>query len=304
MIDFSVSLFNSVCQRAVEQYDRLVYKTYTNKGFIEHLAEIDGNQIHYFDNQKKQVPTIVFIHGFGGDGKLAWEEQVKLIKDNYRVIVPDLLWFGQSHSNSKPTLINQVEAINSLIKHLKISKFHLVGISYGGFVSLAFSHLYFKKLKSISVVASPGTIIEDQEIEKFCSRNNVSNVKEIFVPKSSEQVKRLFKLTFINPPKYPMFIYEAIYHKYFVRNQREKEQLLDNLSTNKGSYTEKPLVPALIFWGKKDQVFSVENATKLAQKLNAKTIIHKSTGHMYPGDAAKHFNENLFKFIDEVENTN
>jgi pimeloyl-ACP methyl ester carboxylesterase len=297
----SLSFLSTSCQKAVSLYDKSVYKTYAKNGFDEKVLVENGHTMHYFDNALENKPTLVLVHGFGGDGKVTWERQVKDFSKDFRIVVPDLLWFGQSNSSREATLQTQVNALKTLIDNLKLTEVHLVGISYGGFVTLAYASSYEKTLSSLTIVASPGNVIDDEEVKDFCMRNNVSDVKEIFVPKNAESVKRLFHISMVKPPPFPMVVYQAIFEKYFSRYPNEQEKLLDNLPTNKDRVAEQLEIPTLILWGAKDKIFSVDNAYKLQQKLNSRLVVHPTTGHTYPGEDPKHFNNELLKFIRSIE---
>lgn len=297
----SLSFLSSGCQKAVNQYDKSVYKTYARHGFVEKTFTTENHNIHYFDNELRNKPVLLFIHGFGGDGKVTWERQVKKFSKDFRIVVPDLLWFGESFSNLDANLESQVKGVKTLIDELDLKNIHLAGISYGGFVALSFASVYESSLKSLTIVSSPGNVIEDEEVNTFCKKNNVSSVKEIFVPKNAEDVKRLFTISMVKPPRFPIVVYKAIFEKYFSRYPQEQEKLLDDLPTNKEKVAEQLSIPTLILWGAEDEIFSVENAYKLQQKLNSELVVHPTTGHSYPGEDPKHFNAALLNFIHTTE---
>lgn len=300
----SLSFLSNSCQKAVSLYDKSVYRTYDKKGFQEKVLQHDDHTIHYFDNELQNKPVMLFIHGFGGDGKVTWERQVKRFSNDYRIVVPDLLWFGESYSKAPPTLTSQVCAIHSLVKQLKLMDVHMVGISYGGFVALAYGSAFEHTLSSLTIVASPGDVIADEEVEEFCRRNSVKSVKEIFVPKDAKDVKRLFKISMVNPPPFPMVVFEAIFEKYFSRYPSEHAELLDDLPTNKNKVADTLSIPILILWGAKDTIFDVSNASKLQEKLNAQLVINQKTGHTYPGEEPAHFNKALLDFIETKATAN
>lgn len=297
----SLSFLSTSCQKAVSLYDNSVYRTYAKKGFHEKVLEANGHTVHYFDNERLDKPVLLLVHGFGADGKVTWERQVKDFSDDFRIVVPDLLWFGESFSGHEPSLISQVDALKTLMEQLNIKDVHLVGISYGGFVALAFASSHENALSSLTIVASPGNVMDDAEVKQFCLKNNVSDVKEIFVPKDAEAVKRLFQISMVKPPPFPMVVFEAIFEKYFSRYPKEQEKLLDNLPTNKDKVADQLGIPSLILWGEKDQIFNVANAYKLQDKLGATLVVHPTTGHTYPGEDPKHFNAALIGFIQSIE---
>lgn len=296
----STSLFSICSQKAVNLYDKSVYKTYTNNGLRENVLVANGHTVHYFDNELENKPTLLLVHGFGGDGKVTWEKQIKTFREDFRIVVPDLLWFGESHSTHEATLQTQVDGLKTLIDALHLKEVHLVGVSFGGFVTLIFASTYKRSLRSLTIVSSPGNVMADEEVEDFCIQNNVSDVKEIFVPKNAETVKRLFHVSMVKPPPFPMVVYQAIFERYFCRYPHEQEKLLDDLPKNKDRVAEQLEMPVLLLWGARDIVFSIDNAYKLQKKLGCKLVVHPTTGHNYPQEESKHFNAELLNFIQST----
>ena len=65
----------------------------------EKFADIDGSKIRYLESGSSEK-TLVLIHGLGASCE-RWEHVLPIFKNNFRVIVPDLIGFGQS---DKPTV--------------------------------------------------------------------------------------------------------------------------------------------------------------------------------------------------------
>jgi 3-oxoadipate enol-lactonase len=66
-----------------------------------------------------------------------WQPQINLLKDNYRVIAPDLRGFGKSDAaDGQYTLEFFVDDLLELLDHLKIQKSVVCGLSMGGYIVL------------------------------------------------------------------------------------------------------------------------------------------------------------------------
>jgi 3-oxoadipate enol-lactonase len=99
------------------------------------------------------VPA-VFLHGFPFDHSI-WEPVVPLLKDQARLILPDLRGFGRSPvTEDVYTMRLLAEDIVHLMDRLEIEKAVLVGHSMGGYVSLAFAHAYPHRLLGLGLVAT------------------------------------------------------------------------------------------------------------------------------------------------------
>lgn len=97
---------------------------------------INGATIDYRDCGEG-LP-VVFIHAFPLNQTM-WDEQARVLKDHCRVITLDLRGFGNSDPTTDRYLMSQMAAdIRELLKSIGIDRAVLVGISMGGYVSMAF----------------------------------------------------------------------------------------------------------------------------------------------------------------------
>ncbi len=84
-------------------------------------------------------PPLIFLHGFLGNGD-NWQKLWPDLAASYHCIALDLLGFGES---SKPelkyTIWHQIEFLQQFIAALQLENFHLVGHSYGGWLSAAYT---------------------------------------------------------------------------------------------------------------------------------------------------------------------
>ncbi len=99
--------------------------------------------------------AIVFLHGFLGD-KTVWKNFTKSFpKSTNRIISIDLLGHGQTDCLSYVhTMDEMAEAVYSVLKHLKIRKYFLVGHSMGGYVSLALAEKYPDDIRGLCMFHS------------------------------------------------------------------------------------------------------------------------------------------------------
>lgn len=288
------------CKNLVEQYDHHLHKKYLRTGFTAKSIDVDGNHIFYYDNEQVDKPVLLLVHGFGGDGKLTWKNQMISFREDYRVIIPDLLWFGKSYSTQPATLNTHINALSQLINQLNLKNVNLVGISYGGFISLGYAKEHYKKLKSLTIVDSPGANMSDKEMEAFCKRVGVATIEDAFLPENKEEVERLISVAVYKPPFIPGFIKKQCIGIYFSKNPKEQRDLLRDLPKNRNDYRALDIpVPTLILWGKEDQIFFPSDGQELQQQLNGKFVIIPKSGHSLPVEQKKAFNKELRNFLEQ-----
>ncbi|MFT5686474.1 MAG: pimeloyl-ACP methyl ester carboxylesterase, partial [Myxococcota bacterium] len=143
-----------------------------------------------------QGPPVLLIHGFGGDGLSTWTGQLDDFTAEHTVIVPDLLWFGASHSTTEPTLTHQAAAQLALLDELGLSQVDVVGISYGGFITLRLHQLAGERLRRLVIVDSPGPLFSDEDADALADRFGVDDPEALFVPQTPEAVGALIGLAY------------------------------------------------------------------------------------------------------------
>lgn len=87
--------------------------------------------LHYEEAGPPDAPTIVFLHGGGGAGWM-WRPQVEALRDDFRLLVPDLPEQGLSRASGQFTMISAAEQVASLVReHANGGPVHVVGLSEG-----------------------------------------------------------------------------------------------------------------------------------------------------------------------------
>lgn len=81
-------------------------------------------------------PALVLLHAFPFDRHF-WDGVTPRLKDNFRVIAPDLLGFGETASTAQWSIEDQGEAVSALLTSLGLQSAMVLGLSMGGYVALA-----------------------------------------------------------------------------------------------------------------------------------------------------------------------
>ncbi|WP_427982568.1 alpha/beta fold hydrolase [Agarivorans sp.] len=240
----------------------------------------EGGQLRYWVGG--QGDPLVMLHGFGGTATTTWLAMMLELSQHYRVIAPDLAWFGDSYSDGPANITTQRLAVEQLLAQLRVKHYHLVGISYGGLVS------YDMMLKSSGVnklvlLSSPGTFISDQQLQQLSQRFEREQPADIFVPEDRKQMRHLLSRVFSHFPPLPHAIDEQIYQRYFAPWQAQKRQLITSLPAYRDQLLAEPsskaLPPSLVIWGENDLVFTLEQGKQLARQLNAPLMVINDAPH-------------------------
>ncbi len=121
----------------------------------------DGAELFYtiddFTDPWKEPETVVLHHGMAKNHRL-WYGWVPLLAAHYRVVRFDARGMGQS-SVPEPgypwSLDNFANDLLQLADGLDLEKFHLIGETVGGTISMRFATLHQERLLSLTACTSP-----------------------------------------------------------------------------------------------------------------------------------------------------
>ena len=140
-------------------------------GMSAHIL-YSGSEIHY--KIAGAGSAVVLLHGFGEDSSI-WSNQVEHLKDNFKLIIPDLPGSGRSEKiqinrpsspESDPEIANTSEIpeevtletyaaiIKKILEKENIARCVMIGHSMGGYITLAFAEMYPHTLQGLGLFHS------------------------------------------------------------------------------------------------------------------------------------------------------
>ncbi len=234
----------------------------------------DAN-IHYWEGG--EGPPVVLLHGFGASALWQWHEQVGPLARNHRVIVPDLLWFGNSWSKRRDFSIDhQIATVVALLDHLGIEQADFVGISYGGIVAHELAAAHSERVRRLALLDSPGRTYTAEDHAAMLERFAVANIGELLVPDKPEDVKVLLELGYHKPPKTPRWVQSQVLDVMYSDFREEKLLLLSTLLEHLDNLDERPgrvTHETLLIWGENDPVFPLEIGKRLEAEMEGRATL-------------------------------
>jgi len=141
-------------------------------------AELPGVKLWFTDTGGVGTP-IVLLHANTGTSE-SWQAQATAFaREGYRVIAFDRRGWGKSLADpaTGPQAGSVAGDLDALADHLKLDKFHLVGVAGGGFVSLDYAAWRPQRLRSLVVAASTGQFVE-QEMRELTERIEIPGLRQ------------------------------------------------------------------------------------------------------------------------------
>ena len=247
----------------------------------------------YVEDVGKGFP-FVFVHGYLGSSKM-WNFQKEFFSKHYRVIIPALPGFGESHNVKSLDSINKMaREIIDLLDQKNIDKFNLIGHSMGGMIVQEITKLIGDRVNKLICFATgsigeiPGrfeTIDETREkLKKDGTEVSFSRVpKKWFVKGDKDKNYFLCK----NAVK-DVSLEAADNALLAMKNWRGKEDL-KNIKNE-----------TLIIWGDKDTSYNFDQVDTLKKNIkNSRLEIFKDCAHNVHLEQPDQFNNLVQKFISE-----
>ncbi|XP_076914206.1 uncharacterized protein LOC143573132 [Bidens hawaiensis] len=295
------------CLSLVSLYGTFLRRSLTASGLLEQSVDVDEvTTIHFWgpkppDAADKRKPSLLLLHGFGPHGVWQWRQQVTFLAPYFDVYVPDLVFFGDSTTNSSErSEIFQAQAIGKLMESLGVSKYSVVGTSYGGFVTYRLAEMWPERVERV-VIASSGVNMKPKDNGELLKRAKVEKIEELMLPETAVQLRTLMRLAASSRVYVPDFFLNDAIDKLYCENRKEKMELLKGLALGKHDPPNISPLPqkVLIIWGEEDNIFLLDKAKELQEMLgeNASLEVMKKASHVPQIEQPKAFNNILYKFL-------
>lgn len=220
--------------------------------------------------------AIVLLHGFLENKKM-WQEYVTLFSEKHRVITIDLLGHGESDClGYVHAMEDNANAVQEVLKHLKIEKATILGHSMGGYVGLAFAELFPNNIQKLVLLNS--TSREDTHEKKLNRTRAIKAVKQnainfvslaignLFSENNRTQLADEIEKVKIQALKTPLQGIVASLEGMKIRKDRE-------------ALLQKNLFPVLLILGKQDPVLNYDESISQIEDTTAELVSFED-GHM------------------------
>ncbi|KAK7385311.1 hypothetical protein VNO78_31027 [Psophocarpus tetragonolobus] len=287
---FSVTETRNRCYRAL----------FSGSGVRSTITDLkDGTVMQWWAPkvESEGKPNLVLIHGLGANALWQWGDFVRHVTPYFNVYVPDLVFFGGSHT-TRPERGErfQAECLVRVMEAKGVGRVSIVGLSYGGFVGYCVAALPPEMVERV-VLRGSGVCMEERDLkEGLFPLSDLDEAATILVPQTPSKLRDLVRYTFFKPPSSFHWL-PSCFLLDFIQTMRrdyeqEKRELIKALvKDRKLSDLPKISQPTLIIWGEHDQVFPLELGHRLKRHLgdNAQLVVIKNAGHAFNMEKAKEF---------------
>ena len=265
---------------------------------LELFCEVidSGDQIEYWDSKDTTKPAILLVHGFGASTKYQWYKQVELLSRKYRVIAPNLNYFGRTVPGMANFSVGgQVKMLELLLEHLGLDSLTLFGVSYGGLVSVELAATTHRKIQEMVLFDTPVKFADSSDVVAVKEYFDAPSIEELFVPSEPAGLNKLLYLATGKKREIPALFLDEFYEKSYAYNVSDKRQLIKGLLSEMKMFRKREYhfdMPILLVWGSEDRVVPLRTGERLCEYLgeNAKLKVIAGAAHMPNMTHKKEFN--------------
>ena len=247
--------------------------------FEEKEIRVGDDLVSYVDEGADGSNTIVCIHGFPFN-KWMWENQIDLLKENYRVIAYDVRGHGKSEAGTTQMSITQfTDDLFLFMDALRIETTIICGLSMGGYIAL--NGVLSQPARIEALILCDTQCGADSDLTRKKRMDTIASVQKNGLRQyADDSVKKLFcENSLSHKPNEVLSIKQTILHTPVETITTTLRALADRKETC--SRLHEINIPTMILVGESDQITSPVQALKMRELIMGSTLqIIEKAGHL------------------------
>jgi pimeloyl-ACP methyl ester carboxylesterase len=266
---------------------------------LNRMRRNNPNEIETICEDEGYGPAVVLLHGYPFN-RTMWRDQIAVLKDQYRVVAPDLRGLGESIAADTVAGMDQMaREVATLMDQLQIDQAVIAGLSMGGYVAFEFQHCFPDRVKALVLAGTRAPADNDQERqtrERQAARmlaHGMAGIAAETLPKLLAQetlarnpaaVDRIREMIDSTSP------HGAAAAQLGMAARRDYSEDLENIN-----------VPTLIIVGTEDSIRPVSDAEFMHSRIaDSQLKIMENAAHVSNFDQPEVFNATLREFLTAV----
>jgi pimeloyl-ACP methyl ester carboxylesterase len=240
------------------------------------VTAVGDHRIHSLEFGEHEQ-SIVLIHGLAGSAQW-WNRNVQELCSEYRVVIPDLIGFGQTQRTGYvPDMPRVAQVLCAWMNQLDLGRVHLVGHSMGGQIAIHLAARFPDRIDCLVLVDSAGVP------RRLTPRAMTRFALQMAPPRAWGNLRFLRTIAGDAWTAGPRTLAQATF-----------QILLDDV---------RPLLPqieapTLILWGERDRLVPLEDAEVLRSRIpHAQLLVLRGAAHNPMVDQPGEFNQAVLSFL-------
>ncbi len=270
----------------------------------EKYLDVNGWRTRYV-SAGARGPALVLLHGLGSSLD-AWRLNLDPLGESFRVVAPDLLYFGKSAKPaSAPTHAAFSAFVTAFMDALGIARATLVGNSMGGAVATRTALDAPERVERLILVDPAGF---GRGLAWWLRLRTLIDLRSRGRP-SPFMLRLGLKQTFYNPDCVPPDLIDAMVelnqepgafeaYRRVLRIGVDWRGLKDTMLAQVRDEAHRIRIPTLLVWGKQDRVVPLAQMQVAQEKIpHAQTFVFDACGHAPQIEHAAEFNALTRDFV-------
>jgi pimeloyl-ACP methyl ester carboxylesterase len=262
-------------------------------------------KIHLYYSNDTVKPYLLMLHGMGAEAKENWNKQIKTLSKHYNLIVPDLIYFGESTSTENDFSLDfQVIQLNEVLQQLSISKkINVMGFSYGGLCAAYYNEVYPDRVDKLIIIDGPVKYFSIHRADSLAKVAGANDINNLLAPQTLNDFNSLLKAGVSKKIFITKGIKKKIMRHYFTPNLEFRKLQIKSLVNVQAKLTTINYgidnTPTLLIWGEKDGIvpLSVAKLLHLNFPNTTKLITYKKAKHDAHFRYPKEINNQVINFL-------
>lgn len=271
------------------------------------LLKTNKAVIHLNYSTAPGKPYLLLLHGMGVDAKTNWYKQISELSRYYNLIMPDLIYFGQSSTTEANYSVEfQAEQIHEAIDLLKIfTKLNVMGFSYGGLTAAMYNQLYYKEVLKLIIMDGPVKFYSTHMADSMALLAGVGSMSNIIIPQNTHEFNAMEKAVISKHMAISNRFKKRIIANYFTPTLTTRQLQIYYLTAHEIAYTNYSYhlgeTPTLLVWGGRDGVVppAVGEALHAAFPKSTQLLIFPKAKHDVHFREAKKLNKTVVNFLNK-----
>ncbi len=255
-----------------------------------------NGSLHLVEAGRKNLQTIVLIHGLGERGILDWALVFPKLAEKYHVVAIDLPGFGSSDKQQVQYAPQKyAQLVNWVVSQYAHGPVTVIGHSMGGAVSLRYAHNYPEQVSRLIMVDAAGILqrtVFIKHIAKVPGTYEWSAPYQAAIPALDRLIKRIahkadgwtqsLLVTMDRMPDVPhLMMTNGLAQKYLYKDRSSMNAALGLVYEDFSTAAREVEIPTHIIWGELDSVAPIRTGKVLANVMpDAELHVISNAGHV------------------------
>lgn len=263
--------------------------------------------LHVSYSNENDKPALLLLHGMGANARTNWSSQIKTLSKSFNLILPDLIYFGESTSNSQNYSVEfQVEQIHEAVLKLGFTKkINVMGFSYGGLTAAIYNQLYLTEVQKLIIIDGPVKFFSAQMADSVANSLGVKGLYNVISPITIDGFNAMSKAAMSKSLPLTKKIKRKIINYYFIPTKEIRDKQMIYLIENAAHYQSLNYnldqTQTLLIWGSKDGVIPLYVGLEINKVFpqTTKLVLFPKAKHDAHFRDAKKLNKTVVAFIND-----